>query len=309
MTFIDEEAGPELATDDNGTRRLDPAEAIPKASPALGAKNGPAKKRYLLQRKLKLQVPAKRQISSIAFPYVDLDTIVAMARAMHENGGLALTRDQLAGALRQSPSSGSFMLKMGAARQYGILEQTAGGKYQLTNLGFAIVSRDERKERAARAEAFLNVPLFRRTYDEFRGRQLPPRPLGLENAFVQFGVAPKQKDNARLIFEKAAKQAGFLSVDPDRLIEPITGAGVPVEGPVADVGSAPQPSVFYGGGPTQLDPLIQGLVDRLPEPGSVWESDKRARWLQTLAANFDMVYDSKDGGVIVVEIKKGTVFD
>jgi transposase-like protein len=53
-----------------------------------------------------------------------------------------------------------------------------------------------------------------------------------------------------------------------------------------------------------LDPLIQGLLRRLPKTGETWETDKRARWLQTLAANFDMVYQSEDDDkVIVIECK------
>jgi hypothetical protein len=36
------------------------------------------------------------------------------------------------------------------------------------------------------------------------------------------GVTQTQKSNARLAFEKSARQAGFSTLDPDRLIEPIT---------------------------------------------------------------------------------------
>src|SRR5438309_1877765 len=121
------------------------AEASAGVDEATHANAQPKRKRKL--PKLPKPTPsAKRQMSSIPFPYVDLDGIAAMARAMHENGGLALTRDQLAGALKQSPGSGSFALKMGAARQYGVVEQTPEGRLQLTNLGFAIVSKDDATE-------------------------------------------------------------------------------------------------------------------------------------------------------------------
>lgn len=250
----------------------------------------------------------KRQMSSIAFPYVDLDTVVALARAMNNVGGLALTRDQLAGALRQSATSGSFILKTSAARMFGLVEAAQNNKLQLTPIGFDIVGKDEGKERAARASAFLNVPLYKKAYEEFRGRPLPPRPLGLENAFVQFGVSAKQKDTARQIFEKSARQAGFFNVDPDRLIEPVSGAGVNGERAIPDV-AAPSLVAFSAGGSDRgLDPLIQGLVDRLPEPGTKWELEKRARWLQTLAANFDMVYEADAPAAISVEVKKGDLF-
>jgi hypothetical protein len=273
-------------------------------------------RRVNLRKPIKMAAKSRepRAQSAIAFPYMDLENAISVARAMLDSGGLALTREQVAGALRQSPSSGNFILKMGAARQFGVIEQVQG-KYQLTQLGFAITNKDEATERAARAEAFLNVPLYRRAYDEFRGRQLPPRPHGLESAFVHFGVAPKQKDTARQIFEKSARQAGFFNVDPDRLIEPILGAGVAIEGD--------RKQAIYGfhgakeadtAGPvaaiktTNLDALIQGLIDRLPKAGEKWDIEKRARWLQVLASNFDIVYASDDGEkVIVVEVKKGNL--
>lgn len=40
----------------------------------------------------------------------------------------------------------------------------------------------------------------------------------------------------------------------------------------------------------RLDPLIRGLLDRLPPPGSTWPEAKRKDWLATLEANLDLVY-------------------
>ena len=38
------------------------------------------------------------------------------------------------------------------------------------------------------------------------------------------------------------------------------------------------------------DLLIQGLVERLPAPDTVWSVDERAKWLRTAASVFDLVY-------------------
>ncbi len=41
-----------------------------------------------------------------------------------------------------------------------------------------------------------------------------------------------------------------------------------------------------------------------PKPGEAWEMEKRARWFQTLAANFNVIYTAaEDGNVIVIECK------
>jgi len=38
------------------------------------------------------------------------------------------------------------------------------------------------------------------------------------------------------------------------------------------------------------DPLIQALVDKLPEPNSIWSLDDRAKWLKAAAMAFNLVY-------------------
>jgi hypothetical protein len=38
------------------------------------------------------------------------------------------------------------------------------------------------------------------------------------------------------------------------------------------------------------DPLIQALVDKLPQPNSIWSIDDRAKWLKALAMIFSVVY-------------------
>ncbi len=42
------------------------------------------------------------------------------------------------------------------------------------------------------------------------------------------------------------------------------------------------------------DLLIQGLVERLPEPDSIWSLDERAKWLRTAASVFDLVYKDRE---------------
>ena len=44
-----------------------------------------------------------------------------------------------------------------------------------------------------------------------------------------------------------------------------------------------------------LDPLIQGLVNRLPEPDSVWSLNDRIKWLRTAANIFGLIYKCGEG--------------
>jgi hypothetical protein len=266
-------------------------------------------------RKIKRKIPRRaakevRAQSSISFPYQDLESAISVARAIYNAGGVALSRDQLAGVMNLAVASGNFVLKMAAARMFGVVA-TEGGKYALSPLGFEILDKDEKRQRKARAEAFLSVPLYKRVYDEFRGKQLPPRPLGLENTFVQFGIVPKQKSTARLIFDKSATQAGFFPNGPDRLIEPIIGPmstkPVPIEEAGESDGTPGRPiigSTYIGGadnGAAGRHPFIQGLLDTLPAPQTNWTMEGRAKWLQAAANIFDLIY--KGNGTITVSAK------
>lgn len=245
-----------------------------------------------------------REQSTIQFPYGDLEDGIRVARGIMTCGGVPCAADQLAATLGQVPTGGAFRGNVATARIFGLVD-FVGGKYLLTELGFAIT--DQKRERAARADAFLKVPLYRKVYEEFRNRQLPPRPLPLEHAFVGFGVASKQKDKARQAFDRSAQQAGYFDHGSrDRLIRPA----------VADIsGQQPTESIDVsrsaeaepdardrlggsggGGGGTsntvrgRLHPFIQGLLDSLPEPETNWAEEGRAKWLQAAANIFDLMY-------------------
>ncbi len=184
---------------------------------------------------------------ALPFPYVDLEGSVEVAKAIWDKGGVGLERDQLAAALGLMASGGNFSIKIAAARQFGLVEVVAG-KNQLTPLGFDIL--DPARAPSARAKAFLQVPLYKRVYDEYRGKQLPPRPHGLENAFVTFGVTPKQKDKARHVFDRSARTAGFFPTPAeDRLVAPPMANGdaepsEPTVTPTSFASSVPIPNTI-----------------------------------------------------------------
>ena len=50
-----------------------------------------------------------------------------------------------------------------------------------------------------------------------------------------------------------------------------------------------------GVGDGTTDPLIQGLVDRLPKPDSPWSLADRVKWLRTAANIFVLIYKAGDG--------------
>jgi hypothetical protein len=240
--------------------------------------------------------PRIRQRSTIAFPYMDLASAVDLATAIHGHVGLGdCDDDQLAAWSNQSPKSRTFRVQVYAARTFGVLTEE-GERHKLTELGRSIV--DPNQTREARARAFLTVPLYKAVFDKYRGGVLPPA-AALERDMVMLGVAEKQKDRARQVFERSAEQAGFFEHGRNRLVAP----GIaPREPPPLGL----EPGSGGGGGnePPKIDPVIRSLIEKLPPPGTVWPEKDRALWLQLLEGSFRLVYKLPRDGEKELEMLK-----
>ena len=65
-----------------------------------------------------------------------------------------------------------------------------------------------------------------------------------------------------------------------------------------------------GGTDNTPDPLIQGLINRLPEPDSLWSLNERIKWLKTAANIFALIYkcgEGEDKEIKLVLAKDGCV--
>jgi len=255
-----------------------------------------------------------RELSTIGFPYGDLEDAITVAAALLSAGGAPSESDQLASAMKHTPSSGTFRQKIATARMFGLIE-TVQNKYQLTTLGFAIT--DAGRQKPARADAFLAVPLYRKVYDTFRNQQLPPRPLGLERAFVGFGVAQKQAANARIAFDNSAQQAGFFENGRDRLIRPPVAGLSNSTSESMDQSSIDAPpfqqdareSTYRagsnGGSGGSRHSFIKALLERLPEPDTVWSIEGQAAWLEAAASLFKLNYQGDGRITVTAETRSG----
>ena len=136
-------------------------------------------------------------------PHNDLNNAIEIARAVHANAGVECTLDQLAAYLKQSMTSGAFRLRVSTAAMYGLTENERG-KVRLTPIGRRIA--DPTQEAAARADAFLTVPLYSRIFEHFKGFTLPGA-AALEKFMRDAGVSAKVTDKARQVFLRSARQA------------------------------------------------------------------------------------------------------
>jgi hypothetical protein len=170
---------------------------------------------------------------------------------------------------------------------FGLIE-TGQGRATLTSLGREVLENSG-KTQVSRITAFLNVELFRVMYDQFKGAVLPPSPA-IERQVVELGVSPKQKERARQTFMSSAKYAGFIDATSGRFVKP----GI-VQGEVRN-DKPPVDQERRGGNsggndePPEIDPIIAGLLKRLPLSGDVWPEVERKLWLQLLEGSFKLIY-------------------
>ncbi len=107
----------------------------------------------------------------------------------------------------------------------------------------------------------------------------------------QLGVSPKQKARARQTFTTSAHYAGFVDPSTGRFIKP--GRTESKEGASAQPrngGTGGGAGGSDGGTPPAIDPIIQGLLARLPKAGDVWPEAERKLWLQLLEGSFKLIY-------------------
>jgi hypothetical protein len=243
--------------------------------------------------------------STIKFPYLDLDDAVEIAKAVHEINGTTCQREQLAARLGVVATGGGFALRLVTARLFGLISSEKG-TVSLTPLGSRV--NDPQQEKAARAESFLLVPLYKAIYDNFKSTTLPPNP-GLEGAMETLGVAPKQKDKARQAFQRSATQAGFFAYGNNRLVMPSFKASPEAEKPKGTDEADPERGESGAKPPPEKKkqhPFIEGLLDKLPEPNKEWPLEARKKWLQTAANIFDLMYsrNENDAGELNITLTK-----
>jgi hypothetical protein len=234
----------------------------------------------------------ERERSTIQFPYMNLSDALDLVKSLHGNVGVGMcTEDQLAAWMNLSPKSSGFRIRIATAKLFGFIDSAGVGSFALSGLGKAVV--DPSQERKAKVEAFLNVPLYKLAYDNYKGGVVPPA-AAFERDIKSWGVAAKQTARARQVFERSADDAGFYESGRNRLVIP---AAANFRGPEThkalkdqtDGGTERTGKVSAESG-LELDPIIRGLISRLPPRESVWPIAERDLWLSILKSSFQLVY-------------------
>jgi hypothetical protein len=253
------------------------------------------------------------------YPVFDLNSSLAVAKAVKEQGGDACSPEQLGAFLGyQNTGGGGFVARVSAAKQFGLIE-TVQGRYRSTTRAEAILwpVTPESRQRAL-VDAFLSVPLFKQLYDRHRNQRLPEE-FGMRNLMVtQYGV-PKGERAAKAyhVMMDSAALAGFFTATSGRrthLIEPVMGTGVtgpdaqpdvstspngegpmpPSTSPPTLPGSIPRPQADRPVASSPVDPLpgvedaLKGLLKLIPRRGDPWP--EKQRWKTIWSNTLDLLY-------------------
>lgn len=210
------------------------------------------------------------------YPRATLEDALTVAYALKEkNGGNAWSPDDLANALGLAKSNNRFFYNTASARDFGL---TSGSRdteqIALTDLGRELVyAPSPQTEEAAKRRAFLNVDVFKRVLEYYKGSNLPEMKFLSNTLQSQFGLDPRTHAEFSDLFKRNCEYlkigTGFststapgatgatsapLSKDVITLAEPEQGTGLTLFAimPFREREASHAPGFF--------DEVLQGLI-------------------------------------------------
>lgn len=155
--------------------------------------------------------PAGPARSEVRFPAYDLAAAINVPKIIHTRGGGQATPDQLASYLGyKGTNNGAYLARVGAARAFGLIAKS-GNVFSPSPLAQQIISPVYPQDaKRALVEAFFNVELFKKVYEDFKGRELPPE-AGLKNNLMnKHGVVATRVELAYRTLLDSAETAGLF---------------------------------------------------------------------------------------------------
>jgi hypothetical protein len=236
----------------------------------------------------------------ILHPYFDLNDSLEVAKVVHDRGGGQCARDLVAAALGYSTTkSGAFLSRISAAKQFGLI-RVGGDVVSTTDKAITILHPVMDSDATiGRRDAFLNVPLFQKVFDKFKGSSLPQE-IGLQNFFKsEFKIPDDRLKPAVRVMLASAEQAGFFAAGGNtRLIAPggvqtAIGKSEPAKVDLleihADRSKASIP-VTSSESPPNVHPALIAMLRELPRSGTDWAPAKKDRFMAAFRSIVDVVY-------------------
>jgi hypothetical protein len=254
-------------------------------------------------------VPTKEapKRSRIKFTATDLRTATEVPTALIANNQAEATPDRVGEFMEELGTGGAFRGKIAAAASFGFVE-TGPERVTLTDWGVSAVNPETRIK--AWRKAVMNVPLYRALVEKYSKEPLPDD-VRLEEDLVRRGVVPASAQRARWMFMRSLEQAEMIPRDRATLLLPsdLDQEGPKPVVPPRDTRDTPfdEAEGYYARGARRsheppdsfadfadFDPLVAGLLRRLPKKGETWSRQEFERWLKAAEMNFGLVWDESE---------------
>jgi hypothetical protein len=155
------------------------------------------------------------------------------------------------------------------------------------------------------------APVLRKTwFYQTLSPKLSFRPLPINEA-VEFladesGASPEYESQLIALID-FLKIVGLVSIDGNTvsLVKAASEEGKPLVDPAKndnhENSASEKTKKHLNAGTPALPPFIQGLLEKLPLGESEWDLAQRAKWLQTAANIFDLMFTANDKGTIDIK--------
>jgi hypothetical protein len=167
------------------------------------------------------------------FPRATLEEALKIAFAIKEhNGGNPWEPDEIRKAIGAGTGGNTYFYLTAASRDYGLTIGTSTAeKIALTDLGREIVyAPNPQAEKTLKVRAFLNVDIFKRVLEYYKGSNLPEMKYLGNTLQKEFGLEPETHEEFSRAFRENCQYLGITSGIPTTNGEasgPATGTPAP----------------------------------------------------------------------------------
>src|SRR5258707_13313904 len=177
---------------------------------------------------------AKKPRVKWSFPRATLEQALKIATSIKElNGGNPWEPEEIRKAIGVGTGGNAFFYLTSASRDYGLTVGTSSAdKISLADLGRDIVyAGNAAAEAELKMRAFLNVDVFKRVLEFYKGSKLPDMKYLGNTLQKEFQLAPETHEEFSKIFRENCKYLGITSgtvvAVGDNLAESSTGTAAP----------------------------------------------------------------------------------
>lgn len=192
----------------------------------------------------------KRERIRWPFPRATLEEALKIPSAIKEhNGGNPWEPDEIRKSIGAGTGGNAFFYLTAASRDYGLTIGTRDAeKISLTDLGRDIVyAPNPEAERNSKLRAFLNVDIFKRVLEYYKGSNLPEMKYLGNTLRKEFDLQPETHEEFSRTFRENCQYLGITSgipVVPEEASKSATGTHVPETITLAEADGASKLTAF-----------------------------------------------------------------